>query len=190
MYKPPHPVIARPQRGRGNLVQELPTAHKRLPRTQVPSQSTREKRTTINETALVGRGHVPADREAADGTNKQVCTQLVVPAAAGTCPRPTEGFMAMTNKTPPPCHCKTSTGSWRSRVGTTNRAQKIATDASALAIHTRKRTTTNETALVGRGHVPADREAADSRHKQVCTYLVVPARGLGHVPALQRVSRQ
>ena len=28
---------------------------------------------------------------------------------------------------------------------------------------------------VGRGHVPADREAADGRHEQVCTYSVVPA---------------
>ena len=38
---------------------------------------------------FVGRGHVPAVREAADGTNEQVCTQPVVPAPAGTCPRPT-----------------------------------------------------------------------------------------------------
>ena len=28
----------------------------------------------------VGRGHVPADREAADSTDEQVCTQPVVPA--------------------------------------------------------------------------------------------------------------
>ena len=35
----------------------------------------------------------------------------------------------------------------------------------------------NETAIVGRGHVPADREAEDSRQEQVCTYLVVPTRG-------------
>ena len=33
------------------------------------------------------------------------------------------------------------------------------------------------TVNVGLGHVQADREAADSRHERVCTYLVVPARG-------------
>ena len=49
------------------------------------SQSTREKRTTINETALVGRGHVPADREAADRQHEQACTQLVVSAPAYGC---------------------------------------------------------------------------------------------------------
>ena len=31
------------------------------------------------------------------------------------------------------------------------------------------------TVNVGLGHVQADREAADSRHERVCTYLVVPA---------------
>ena len=36
----------------------------------------------INETAIVGRGHVPAVREAADSTDEQICTQLVVPAPA------------------------------------------------------------------------------------------------------------
>ena len=34
----------------------------------------------INETANVGRGHVPAVRKAADGTGEQVCMQSVVPA--------------------------------------------------------------------------------------------------------------
>ena len=29
---------------------------------------------------FVGRGHVPAVREAADGTGEQVCTKSVVPA--------------------------------------------------------------------------------------------------------------
>ena len=48
-----------------------------------------EKRTTINETANVGRGHVPADREAAGSTNKQVCMQSIVPAPVGTCPQST-----------------------------------------------------------------------------------------------------
>ena len=43
----------------------------------------------------VGRGHVPADREAADGTNEQACTQSVVPTPAGTCPCPTKRFMTM-----------------------------------------------------------------------------------------------
>ena len=38
----------------------------------------------------VGRGHVPAVREAADGTNEQICTQPEVPAPVGTCPHPTE----------------------------------------------------------------------------------------------------
>ncbi|MGN1307033.1 MAG: DNA mismatch repair endonuclease MutL [Faecousia sp.] len=37
----------------------------------------------------VGRGHVPAVREAADGRHEQACTHSVVPAPAGTCPRPT-----------------------------------------------------------------------------------------------------
>ena len=46
------------------------------------SQSTREKRTTINETAPVGLGHVQADREAADSWHEQVCTYLVVPTPA------------------------------------------------------------------------------------------------------------
>ena len=43
----------------------------------------------------VGRGHVPADREAADGTDEQICTQSVVPAPAGTCPRPTKADLFM-----------------------------------------------------------------------------------------------
>ena len=30
----------------------------------------------------VGRGHVPADREAADGRDEQICTDSVVPATA------------------------------------------------------------------------------------------------------------
>ena len=38
----------------------------------------------------VGRGHVPADREAADSTDGQACTQAVVPAAAYGCLRPTD----------------------------------------------------------------------------------------------------
>ena len=42
---------------------------------------TRE-RTMINETAIVGLGHVQADREAADGTDERGCAHLVVPAPA------------------------------------------------------------------------------------------------------------
>ena len=60
--------------------------------------------------------------------------------------------------------------------------------ASASQSTREKRTTINETAPVGLGHVQADREAADSWHEQVCAYLVVPTRGLGHLPALQGVS--
>ncbi len=37
----------------------------------------------------VGRGHVPAVREAADGTGKQARTDAAVPAPAYDCPRPT-----------------------------------------------------------------------------------------------------
>ena len=55
------------------------------------SQSTCEKRTTINETASVGRGHVPADREAADGRHEQVCTYLVVPTLGGDMSPPYRG---------------------------------------------------------------------------------------------------
>ena len=44
-------------------------------------------------------------------------------------------------------------------------------------VQTAKRTMINETASVGRGHVPADREAADGRHEQVCTYSLVPTLG-------------
>ena len=39
---------------------------------------------------------LPADREAADGTNEQACTQSVVPTPAGTCPCPAKRFMTMT----------------------------------------------------------------------------------------------
>ena len=52
---------------------------------------TRE-RTTINETANVGLGHVPADREAADSTGEQICTQSVVPAHGGDMSQPYKGF--------------------------------------------------------------------------------------------------
>ena len=55
-----------------------------------------------------------------------------------------------------------------------------------MAIHCRQQQHTlaphrNETPSVGRGHVPAVREAADSRHEHACTYLVVPTLGLRHV---------
>ena len=78
------------------------------------SQSTCEKRTTINETASVGRGHVPVDREAADGRHEQVCTYLVVPTPAGTWPRPTGGVSGM-ERLPMPSggRCRSPARRWR-----------------------------------------------------------------------------
>ena len=58
----------------------------------------------INETVHVGRGHVPAVREAADGTGEQVCTKSVVPARDCR----VAALLAMTRKGNPVCHCEAS----------------------------------------------------------------------------------
>ena len=55
-----------------------------------------------NKPNNVGRGHVPADRAAADGTSEQACTQPVVPAR--DCH--VAALLAMTQQATLICHCE------------------------------------------------------------------------------------
>ena len=53
------------------------------------------------QNASVGRGHVPAVREAADSTDERVCAHLVVPARGGDMSPPYKGLHDNDRESPP-----------------------------------------------------------------------------------------